>query len=115
MELTRDFSETRSWQPQEDSLQGSDEFRKRKTIQVSPMPLSSSLSTTTTTASASGSNNNNNVLAPYGTRLSTVLLVRNNGQVLFIERDIWKLGDEGVPVKSDPPTERKYIFNLDIH
>ena len=77
------------------------------------MPLLSSSSTTT--ASASGSNNNNNVLAPYGTRLSTVLLVRNNGQVLFIERDIWKLGDEGVPVKSDPPTERKYIFNLDIH
>ena len=55
-------------------------------------------------------------VAPYGTRLSTVLLVRNNGQVLFIERDIWKLvGDHGgVPVKSDPPTERKYIFKLDI-
>ena len=64
--------------------------------------------------------------APYGTRLSTVLLVRSNGQVLFIERDIWKLGD-GVggsgsdgsgggsrPVKSDPPTERKYNFQLDI-
>ena len=84
-----------------------------------PSSLSSSSSSSTATVSASGNNNNNNnnlqsVLAPYGTRLSTVLLVRNNGQVLFIERDIWKLGDEGVPVKSDPPTERKFIFNLDI-
>jgi uncharacterized protein with NRDE domain len=62
-----------------------------------------------------GSNNNSPSVAPYyGTRLSTVLLVRNNGQVLFIERDIWKLGEKGVPVKSDPPTERKHIFNLDI-
>ena len=74
------------------------------------------------TLSGSNNNDNNNTLpsvapyydAYYGTRLSTVLLVRNNGQVLFIERDIWKLGEEGVPVKSDPPTERKYIFNLDI-
>ena len=85
------------------------------------MPSSSSSSTATVSASGNNNNKNNNnnnlqsVLAPYGTRLSTVLLVRNNGQVLFIERDIWKLGDEGVPVKSDPPTERKYIFNLDIH
>jgi len=73
------------------------------------MPLS--------TVPISSNNNHDNLpsVAPYyGTRLSTVLLVRNNGQVLFIERDIWKLGEKGVPVKSDPPTERKYIFNLDI-
>jgi len=50
----------------------------------------------------------------YGTRLSTVLLVRKNGQVLFIERDIWKLGDAGEPVKSDPPAERIYNFKLDV-
>jgi uncharacterized protein with NRDE domain len=75
-----------------------------------------------TLSTASGNNNNNNnnispsVATYYGTRLSTILLVRNNGQVLFIERDIWKLGDsdDGVPVKSDPPTERKYTFKLDI-
>jgi uncharacterized protein with NRDE domain len=71
-------------------------------------------------STTSGSNNNNNspssVATYYGTRLSTVLLVRNNGEVLFIERDIWKLGDGGdvVPVKSDPPTERKFTFKLDI-
>ena len=52
-------------------------------------------------------------MPPYGTRLSTVLLVRKNGQVLFIERDIWKIKD-GVPFKSNPPTERKFMFKLDI-
>ena len=53
-------------------------------------------------------------MPPYGTRLSTVLLVRKNGQVLFIERDIWKIRDDGVPFKSNPPTERKFMFKLDI-
>ena len=92
-----------SWQPEDYTI--SNRSEKQKTIQVSPMPL----------PTASGSNNNLQSVALYGTRLSTVLLVRNNGQVLFIERDIWKLGDAGgVPVKSDPPTERKYIFKLDI-
>lgn len=94
-----------SWQPQDcNTISHQSEIRK-KTIQVSPiMPLSA----------ASGSNNNLQSVAPYGTRLSTVLLVQNNGQVLFIERDIWKLGEAGVPVKSDPPSERKYTFKLDI-
>lgn len=79
------------------------------------MPLS-----TVPITSNNNNNDNNNINLPsvapyYGTRLSTVLLVRNNGQVLFIERDIWKLGEkgDGVPVKSDPPTERKYVFNIE--
>jgi uncharacterized protein with NRDE domain len=50
----------------------------------------------------------------YGTRLSTVLLVRKNGDVLFIERDIWELAADGTPVKADPPTERVFRFKLDI-
>lgn len=101
-----------SWQPQDGTIsQQRSEIRKTIQIQVSPMPMPS--------PTASGNNNNNNnsqSVAPYGTRLSTVLLVRNNGQVLFIERDIWELGKDegGVPVKSEPPTERKYIFKLDI-
>lgn len=50
----------------------------------------------------------------YGTRLSTVLLVRKNGDVLFIERDIWELAPDGTPVKADAPTERVFRFKLDI-
>jgi len=107
VELAEHLFKLLAWQPQDGSTTISNRSEEiRKTIQVSPMPSSST---------ASGSNNNNlPSVAPYGTRLSTVLLVRNNGQVLFIERDIWKLGDAGVPVKSDPPTERKYNFKLDI-
>ncbi|KAF8956526.1 NRDE protein-domain-containing protein [Flammula alnicola] len=52
--------------------------------------------------------------AHYGTRLSTVLLVRKNGDVLFIERDIWESSVDGVPIKADPPTERVFRFKLDI-
>jgi len=72
----------------------------RNTIQVIPVPII-----------IEGSNN----LTPmhYGTRLSTVLLVKKNGDVLFIERDIWELV-EGIPVKPDPPTERRFRFKLDI-
>jgi uncharacterized protein with NRDE domain len=49
----------------------------------------------------------------YGTRLSTVLLVRRDGTVLFIERDIWKLVD-GKAVKPEPPTERRFRFNINV-
>lgn len=48
----------------------------------------------------------------YGTRLSTVVLIRRDGQVTFIERDIWKALDgkvERMPVSS----ERKFCFKLD--
>lgn len=49
----------------------------------------------------------------YGTRLSTVLLVRRDGAVLFIERDVWKLVD-GKAVKLEPPTERRFRFNINV-
>ena len=55
----------------------------------------------------------NDVPAYNGTRLSTVMLVRKDGGVLFIERDIWELVD-GHPEKPDPPTERVFQFKLDI-
>ena len=87
-----------SWQPQDCTISQRSELRK--TVQVSPMPL----------PTVSG---NLSSPAPYGTRLSTVLLVRNNGHVLFVERDIWQLGDGDVPFKSEPPTERKYNFKLE--
>lgn len=45
--------------------------------------------------------------------MSTVLLVKRNGDVLFIERDIWKLVN-GAPVRADPSSERRFEFKLDI-
>jgi len=87
-----------AWQPQDCTISQRSELRK--TVQVSPIAIST----------ISG----NLPSALYGTRLSTILLVRNNGQVVFIERDVWKLGDAGVPIKADPPTERKYNFKLDF-
>ena len=49
----------------------------------------------------------------YGTRLSTVLLVRRDGHVLFIERDIWRLDNEGNVVRGDPRESRVFRFWLD--
>ncbi|KAL1744983.1 NRDE protein-domain-containing protein [Schizophyllum fasciatum] len=49
---------------------------------------------------------------PYGTRLSTVLLVRKDGEALFVERDIWMLQD-GKAVKADPSSQRVHRFTLD--
>lgn len=49
----------------------------------------------------------------YGTRLSSVLLVKTNGEALFIERDIWKLVD-GDPVKADPSSQRVFRFQVKL-
>jgi len=86
-----------AWHPQD----GNNISKRSETIQVLPVPTSTVSDNLPPTVC-------------YGTRLSTVLLVRNNGEVLFIERDIWKLGDGGVPIKSDPPTERRFDFKLNI-
>ncbi|KAL0062325.1 hypothetical protein AAF712_010809 [Marasmius tenuissimus] len=62
-------------------------------------------------------------VAYYGTRLSNVLLIRRNGLVTFIERDIWKLVDGKVTRmgrdtdSSSPtptPSERTFRFQLDL-
>ncbi|TDL25383.1 DUF833-domain-containing protein [Rickenella mellea] len=49
----------------------------------------------------------------FGTRLSTVILVRRDGTVLFVERDIWRLGCHGHPVKAERGSERVFEFHLD--
>ncbi|KAK0243841.1 NRDE protein-domain-containing protein [Armillaria nabsnona] len=49
----------------------------------------------------------------YGTRLSTVLLVRRDGEVLFVERDIWKLDHDGTVTKAPPESQRLYRFQLE--
>jgi len=43
----------------------------------------------------------------YGTRLSTVLLIRRDGSVVFIERDVWRLGADGKPERLDYKEGRK--------
>ncbi|KAG7087931.1 hypothetical protein E1B28_011977 [Marasmius oreades] len=62
----------------------------------------------------------------YGTRLSTVLLIRRDGQVTFIERDIWKLvdgkvtrwggniGNSNNKSPTNTPSERTFRFQLDL-
>lgn len=51
----------------------------------------------------------------YGTMLSTVILIRRNGEVLFIERDIWAHGPGGTPVRStDHSTDRVFRFKLAV-
>jgi len=51
----------------------------------------------------------------YGTRLSTVLLIRSDGSVLFIERDIWHLGQDGNPERVEHNTkQRVFEFELDL-
>ncbi|TFY64912.1 hypothetical protein EVG20_g5788 [Dentipellis fragilis] len=50
---------------------------------------------------------------PYGTRLSTVVLVRRDGRVLFVERDIWMLDETGKVVKGGKEGERVWRFHVD--
>jgi hypothetical protein len=51
----------------------------------------------------------------YATRLSTVLLIRKTGDVLFIERDVWLSGTDPKPEiakHKDASHERKFRFHL---
>jgi uncharacterized protein with NRDE domain len=48
----------------------------------------------------------------YGTRLSTIVLVRRDGSALFRERDIWALNATGEPVRGDSNNDRLLEFKL---
>ncbi|KAH7915451.1 NRDE protein-domain-containing protein [Hygrophoropsis aurantiaca] len=48
----------------------------------------------------------------YGTRLSTVILIKRSGEVLFIERDRWKALDDGQPKLANPSSQRIFRFKL---
>jgi uncharacterized protein with NRDE domain len=48
----------------------------------------------------------------YGTRLAQVLLVRRDGRVTYIERDIWALDGTGAAVRASPENTRSFIFRL---
>ena len=50
----------------------------------------------------------------YGTRLSTVILIKRTGQTLFMERDMWQVDGDDQLTKTDPPSERVHRFQLPI-
>jgi uncharacterized protein with NRDE domain len=47
----------------------------------------------------------------YATRLSTVVLVRRNGQVLFVERDVRKAEEA---IKSERNTQSDRVFRFEL-
>lgn len=81
----------------------SNRFQLRNSIEIPPLRLSGSLSPN---AEPDGKDT-------YGTRVSQVLLVRRDGQVLFIERDFWKLDSEGNVIRGDPREARVFRFQVD--
>jgi uncharacterized protein with NRDE domain len=48
----------------------------------------------------------------YGTRLAQVILVRRNGRVTYVERDVWTLDDHGAPVRASAADVRSFRFHL---
>ncbi|TEB40081.1 hypothetical protein FA13DRAFT_1751192 [Coprinellus micaceus] len=75
-------------------------FSLRNTVQVAPIPIV--LEAQLGTASA-----HTKIPTVYGTRLSTVLLIKRTGEIYFVERDIWV-------VHPEPPTQREFRFKLDL-
>jgi len=52
----------------------------------------------------------------FGTCLSTVVLVRRDGEVIFLERDMWTLDrDSRVPVLAESSSQRTYKFRLNVN
>ena len=51
----------------------------------------------------------------YGTRLSTVILVKRTGEALFVERDAWVTkGPDNHLEKGDPQNERRIRFHVQL-
>lgn len=51
----------------------------------------------------------------YATRLATVILVRRNGVVVFVERDVWFTNDNAERVLGEPGKakyDRRYTFQI---
>jgi uncharacterized protein with NRDE domain len=86
------------------------QFELRNTIQVVPLPFSSQ-----DTGSPDSAHQTSRSLRAYGTMLSTVILVKRDGEVLFVERDIWGHGPDDTPVRStDRSTDRVFRFKLAV-
>lgn len=48
----------------------------------------------------------------YGTRLAQVILVRRDGRVTYIERDVWALDGTGAAVRAKADSTRSFMFRL---
>lgn len=48
----------------------------------------------------------------YGTKVSTIILVRKDGFVQYLERDIWMLDAEGHPIHGSRKDDRRNCFWL---
>ncbi|CAA7262816.1 unnamed protein product [Cyclocybe aegerita] len=103
-ELTEHLFNLLAWHPPQAIVHRSE---LRNTVHVLPVPII-----------LDGPASTHPTPSYYGTRLSTVLLVRKDGEAVFIERDIWQLekDEDGKerPVRSDPPTERRFRFKLQL-
>jgi len=50
--------------------------------------------------------------AVYATRLAQVILVRRDGRVTYVERDVWTLDGAGTAVRASAADMRSFIFRL---
>ncbi|KAF9644070.1 DUF833-domain-containing protein [Thelephora ganbajun] len=88
-------------------------YELRNTIQVVPFALSPQ--DTGNAESTKQALHDSCPRAAYGTMLSTVILVKRNGEALFVERNIWGHGPDDIPAKStDRSTDRVFRFKLAI-
>jgi len=96
-ELTNSLFELLTWQSAEPPRERS---QLRDTIFVDPLPIPVGCGPSDL----------------YGTRLSTILLVRRDGKVLFVERDIWQMDEEGkvAMAGTESSSDRQYRFQLPI-
>ncbi|KAI0754784.1 DUF833-domain-containing protein [Daedaleopsis nitida] len=84
-----------------------DRSELRNTIEVEPIPIPPGVFPAADNEPSRASSS-----AHYGTRLSTVILIRRDGSVTFIERDIWTLGEGAGVVKRDSGHDRVFRFQI---
>ncbi|KAH9949783.1 DUF833-domain-containing protein [Amylocystis lapponica] len=72
----------------------------RNTIQVEPLSIPAAQSPDTVADEY------------YGTRLSTIIMVRRDGSVLCIERDIWTLDSDRKATKATAKDQRVFRFSI---
>jgi len=75
----------------------------KNTILVPPLSASSSSSSSSAT---------DGHLELYGTRMAQVILVRRDGRVTYVERDIWALDDAGAATCASAHNTRSFTFRL---
>lgn len=95
-------------------LSGFEKFDDRPQSWCSPEPVTqrSELRNTVQVKPLSVNLGSDSESSYYGTRTSTALLIRRDGRVLFIERDIWKLKD-GKVIQGNKSSDRVFRFQLD--